>query len=147
MMLYLTHPYQWTFWLFLIFLFYTKLLWTLLYMYLCALDFPNIILRRTNGSNDYEVNILYIFYIVFQNDCTQIYSYEHNVGSSSISSNLWQVSTIFLSFIFMFLLFNYSCPHFPPITLPCPTRPPSDISILPHPGCLCPWVLYTCSLT
>lgn len=45
-------------------------------------------------------------------------------------------------FIFLFkflLLFNYYCPHSPPISLPRLTQPH-----LPHsPPHLCPWVLYT----
>ena len=46
------------------------------------------------------------------------------------------------------LLFNYSCPHFSTITLPCPTHsPPPTCNPPPHSHCLCPWILYTCSLT
>ena len=45
-------------------------------------------------------------------------------------------------------MFNYSCPYFPSITLPCPAQPHLPHSILPAPHhCLCPWVPYTCSLT
>ena len=50
------------------------------------------------------------------------------------------------SFFSLFLLlFKYSCLHFPATTLPSPTHPYLPSSILP--SCLCPWVLYTCSLT
>ena len=53
---------------------------------------------------------------------------------------------LFLIFFYLkhFLLFNYSCPHFPPITLYCPTHPPPP-TFNPPACCLCPWVLYTCS--
>ena len=34
-----------------------------------------------------------------------------------------KISFMFIFLIFL-LLFNYSCPHFFPITLPCPTHPP-----------------------
>ena len=34
-----------------------------------------------------------------------------------------------------------------PSTLPCPTHPPPSTFNPPHPHCLCPWVLYTRSLT
>ena len=49
-------------------------------------------------------------------------------------------------FFKFFLSFKYSCLHFPTTTLPCPTRPHLPPSIL-FPFWLCPWVLYTCSLT
>ena len=46
------------------------------------------------------------------------------------------------------LSFNYSYPHSSPINLPCTTQsPPPTFNPPPQPRCLCPWVLYTCSLT
>ena len=45
----------------------------------------------------------------------------------------------------MLLLFSYSCPHFLPITLLCPTHP-TTFNPPPNP-CLYPWALYICSLT
>ena len=50
-------------------------------------------------------------------------------------------------FYFIFWLFQNYCPHFPPITLPCPTHPHLPNSVLPPSCCLCAWVLRTCSLT
>ena len=43
-------------------------------------------------------------------------------------------------------MFSYSCPHFSPIALLCPTHPPPLTFNPPPPHCLCPPVLYTCSL-
>ena len=50
----------------------------------------------------------------------------------------------FSCFLFL-LLFDYSCLYYPPLlssALPTPT----PTFNLPHPHCVCPWVLYTCSL-
>ena len=45
---------------------------------------------------------------------------------------------------FFVLLFNYSCPHFSPTTLPCPTHaPPTTLNLSPTNCCLCAWVPYT----
>ena len=50
----------------------------------------------------------------------------------------------FIFYLFL-LLFKYSCLHFPPSLFPAPLTPTSHPqSYLPL---LCPWVLYTCSLT
>ena len=58
----------------------------------------------------------------------------------------------YFNLIYFLLLFNYSCPHFPPLTLPGPTHlPPPTFNphCHPHPYVhvvLCPCVLYACSL-
>ena len=49
-----------------------------------------------------------------------------------------------ISKYFFLLLFNYSCPHFPPSTLPYCTHPTSHTQSFP-PLSLS-WVLYTCSV-
>ena len=54
--------------------------------------------------------------------------------------------TEFPKMIFL-LLFNYSCPHFPPLLSPALPTPHLLLSIPPCPRCLCPWVFYTCSFT
>ena len=46
----------------------------------------------------------------------------------------------------IFIVVQLQLSPFSPITLPCPTHPPPTLNPL-HPRCLCPWVLYTCSLT
>ena len=49
------------------------------------------------------------------------------------------------SWIFFLLLFNFSCPNFSPVALPCPAHPSCSHSQSPS-CCPCPWVLCTCSL-
>ena len=61
-----------------------------------------------------------------------------------ISFIFYNIIPILFLFLFL-LLFNYSCSHFPPITLPYPTHSHIPHAILPHLW-LCPWVLYACSL-
>ena len=55
-------------------------------------------------------------------------------------------SLYFLKFYFIVVQLQLS-PFSPPITLPCPTHPPPPTFNPFPPRCLCPWVLYTCSLT
>ena len=63
------------------------------------------------------------------------------LASSATSSMSCQA--FLFSFVLIFLLlFNYSCPHFPPIALPSHTPPHSILPRYP-----CPWVFYTCPLT
>ena len=62
----------------------------------------------------------------------------------TISFIFYNIIPILFLFLFL-LLFNYSCSHFPPITLPYPTHSHIPHAILPHLW-LCPWVLYACSL-
>ena len=57
---------------------------------------------------------------------------------------LWFIC-LFLHEHFFELVFNYSCPYILPFTLHCPTHPHLRHSQL-HPHCLCPLVLYICSL-
>ena len=53
-------------------------------------------------------------------------------------------SFCFVLFLKFLLLFSYSCPHFPLLLFPVLLTRTSHIQ---PPTCLCPWVLYTCSLT
>ena len=51
--------------------------------------------------------------------------------------------------LILFLFFSYCCSStivsiFPPLLYPTPPTPPPTLN--PTPLCLCPWVLYTCSL-
>ena len=49
--------------------------------------------------------------------------------------------------LFKKIFVQLQLPHFPPITLPWPTHPSPSTCGPPPPCCLCPWVLYTGSLT
>ena len=65
---------------------------------------------------------------------------------SNSSNFMFQMYTdiLFLRFIYL-LLFKYSCLHFHPTRLPCPTHP--RLLFFTYPLWLSPYVLYTCSLT
>ena len=60
---------------------------------------------------------------------------------------IFRVMEMFFIYLFISLLFKYSCPHFPPITLPCRTHLPPSTFILPHPVVFVHVFFYTCSLT
>ena len=64
------------------------------------------------------------------------------VGSLALSPLSHSIKVFCFILKFFLLLFYYSCPHFPPITLPCPTHPPPP-TFNPSPSCLSPWILYT----
>ena len=77
--------------------------------------------------------------------------HNHIKGDIVLPVEIFQITfsypRISVFFFFHFLLsFNYSCPHFLPLLSPDLPTSTSHIQSSP-PHCLCPWVLYTCSLT
>ena len=97
--------------------------------------------NRKNRQDDIETSFLrkqLAFQFVYSFLCV---SQEHfKIFFFIISFNF----SFFLNFL---LLFTYSYPHFPLVTLPCPTHTPPATVHSPSPCCLCLWALYMCSLT
>ena len=58
--------------------------------------------------------------------------YCHYVLYFNVSAHIFKLLGIYL--LFTFIIFNYSCLHFPSITLPHPIHPHLPPSILPHLG-------------
>ena len=64
------------------------------------------------------------------------YVYKHH-------SSFYKRNTLYLNIIFLFLLlFNYSCPHFPPTAVPHPTHLPLPTLNPTHPLALSMGPLY-----
>ena len=68
--------------------------------------------------------------------------------SNSVFSHFKTHAVSFHFELFFFIVVQWHLSPFPPITLPCSTHHPHlPHSVLPLPHCLCPWILYRCSLT